>query len=269
MRSSIVVAALGATLTLVPFASLQAQDLQVSTSASESKSSTAVPSVGPKPATRGPRFEIRGAGGAAGAAIERSRPLSGANATVITHSLQLAITNAACDSVLDPQQCFDILFEVEEPHTPHFASVSDVSWQDAMTDIDEVMKGRVVIEQQPERWKAIRLLAVQARQVVLKLNDPRMSNVPERMMPESLIALGTTRGVARIEIVHRFLISGNRLLADHMIIDRSSADPSENKRLISSRANELKAEVLPASFGDDIAKSVKAMAASLVTPAVK
>ena len=261
LRSSIIVAGflagfVATTLAIAPLHLAQADDAKL-------------PSIGPKPKTEGSRLDFKGAGGASGPAIERPRATSGASETVITHSLQFAITNVSCDSVLDPQQCFDVLFEVDEPHTPHFESVSDLSWQDAMIDIDAVMKDRVVIEKQPDRWKAIRLLAVQARQVVLKMNDPRMANVPERMMPDSLINLGATRGISRIEIVHRFLISGNRLLADHMIIDRSSANPVENRRLISSRASELKPEILSANFGDDIAKSVKAMAASLTAPVAK
>ena len=257
MRSSIIIAGLVATiLAVAPPHAARADDAKL-------------PVIGPKPKPEGSRLNFKGGGGASGPAIERTRGTSGASETVITHSLQFAITNVSCDSVLDPQQCFEVLFEVEEPHTPHFESISDLSWQDAMLDIDAVMKDRVEIEEQPERWKAIRLLAVQARQVVLKMNDPRMANVPERMMPDSLIALGATRGISRIEIVHRFLISGNRLLADHMIIDRSSPNPIENTRLTASRASELKPEVLPANFGDDIAKSVKTMAAILFAPAAK
>lgn len=186
--------------------------------------------------------------------------------TEITHTLKFGLSNVVCDSVRSPQQCLDYLVNTDEQLAPVFLKVSTGDSKKALGDIQEVMNGRVSFKNERTRWEAIRDLAVGAREVVWKLNDPRTRDVPERKMPTALTKLNSSRGISKIEVVHRFLVSGDRLLVDHQIIDRTSDEKIAGKIIATSRAGELPAEQLIAKFGQHAAVSLKTIADEMATP---
>ncbi len=192
------------------------------------------------------------------------RALSTTPHTNISHTLKFGLSNLVCDSVRSAQQCFEFLLQRDEAKAPIFLKLSTTNLKEAIEDIEEIMNGRVDLSRERMRWEAIQELAIVARQVVTNLNDPRSANVPERAMPQSLKNLHALRGISRIEVVHRFLISGDRLLVDHQMIDRSATDEAKRKLIATASAHELSPDALSASFGKDISRSAKLMGEDLL-----
>ncbi len=192
-----------------------------------------------------------------------------AKKTTVQHSLHLALTNTSCDTVLSPAQCFEFLISLEAPQLPEFKEISSTNWPDAIAQIDNVLNPRVSADREPARWKAIRVIGIQARQVIARLNDLRSEvQVPERQAPESLGALNLEHGITKVEIVHRLLVSGDRLLVDHTLIDRTPRAANDSLANSPPRvlAKTLGSEVTPeitASLGTNIARTMRTLGESV------
>jgi hypothetical protein len=143
---------------------------------------------------------------------------------------------------------------LQPPAQPEFSFVSAASWAESLKQVDNVLNARVSVDREPARWKAIRMLAVQARNVVAKLNLAEDEQVPERQMPASLLRLKSELGVSRVEVIHRLLISGDRILVDHSMIDLSTG-----ATLSTTPANELNANEMSQSLGSRIASALKVL----------
>lgn len=171
--------------------------------------------------------------------------------TVVEHALQFGLTNRTCDSVLSAQQCFDFLLALEPPARPEFNIVSVASWAEALKQVDRNLNPRVSSDREPARWKAIRILAIQARNVVAKLNLAEEVQVPERQTPASLQRLKSELGVSHVEAIHRLLISGDRILVDHLLVDLSSG-----ATLSKAPATELNPSEMSQSLGSHVANAL-------------
>ncbi len=188
-----------------------------------------------------------------------------AKKTTIHHTLKLGLTNTSCDTVLSPAQCFEYLVSLESPQLPEFGEISSTNWPAAIVQIDSILNPRVSSDREPTRWKAIRIIGVQARQVIARLMDSREEvQVPERQPPAALSALHLEHGITQIEIVHRLLVSGDRLLVDQTLIDRTpratanSLTTTESRILSKTSASEVNPEIT-ASLGSNIARSMKTL----------
>jgi hypothetical protein len=157
--------------------------------------------------------------------------------TMIEHSLQLAVTNIPCDSTLSSAQCLEWLESLPETQAPRFASISLLSWAQTMPEIDAVLEPVVSQDLETKRWQMLRGLAIQARQTISKLT--RDASQSDRTTPVALLNLNSEYGVARLEIVHRLVISGDRMMVDHMVIDRTASNPRAHKKIDQTTAQDL------------------------------
>lgn len=194
------------------------------------------------PPTYGPRIGAPKALKLPNFQMQHSSPLSEParirlSETVVEHSLQLAVTSVPCDSTMSSAQCFDWLTALPENIAPQFATISLQSWPQSIAEIDTVLERVVSKEAETMRWQMLRGLGIQARQTIAKLT--RDASQALRTTPEALLNLNSTYGVARLEIVHRVAISGDRIMVDHMVIDRSSSNPTANLKIDSTPPQDL------------------------------
>ncbi|CAN5681472.1 hypothetical protein BH10BDE1_BH10BDE1_00130 [soil metagenome] len=149
--------------------------------------------------------------------------------TMIEHSLQLAVTSVPCDSTMSSAQCLGWLLELPENIAPQFATISLQTWAQSIPEIDAVLERVVSKDTETMRWQMLRGLGIQARETIAKLT--RKATQSTRTTPETMLNLNSAFGVSRLEIVHRVLISGDRIMVDHIVVDRSNADLRVNSKI--------------------------------------
>lgn len=142
----------------------------------------------------------------------------------IRQSLQLAVTGTPCDSVLSPAQCLAVLTSLPGNEALQFNSVSLQSWASALEDIDMVIQRVVDPRIDMARWQMLRGLAIQARHTVAKSATSFEKAIK---VPSSAAKIRNQR----VEVIHRIVITGDRIMIDQMLIDRTAPRAEQHRQV--------------------------------------
>lgn len=145
--------------------------------------------------------------------------------TIVEHSFTLAYTNEHCDSALSPDQCLATLSPTLQWFRVPLALATDGKSMSAPTleAVDAALAKVVSASNEPARYNVLRDLGLEAS-VAFAIPAFHASRVT-RTTPASILRLYTGAGIGRVEIAHRLLISGDRILVDHKLLDRGAANP--------------------------------------------
>lgn len=142
----------------------------------------------------------------------------------IGQSLQLAVTGAPCDSVLSPTQCLTVLTDLPAHQALQFNSVSLQSWASALEDIDLILQQVVDPKSDMARWQMLQGLAIQARHTVAK-TAAAFDRSDKAQGPS------VKNQIQRLEVVHRIVITGDRIMIDQLMIDRTSSRAVQHRQV--------------------------------------
>lgn len=146
--------------------------------------------------------------------------------TVVTHRLDLAMTDMVCDSSLTPSQCLTYIDGVAGAQLK-LRNVSLSNLDEALKEIDASIISITTRGNDETLWGLLRTLAVQARSVISEKS--RALTLSTRKLPAAVARLFRDRGISRIEFRHRVIIMANRMLiqtdaADLTKVPASGAD---------------------------------------------
>lgn len=142
--------------------------------------------------------------------------------TLVTRTFEIGFTNTPCDSVLSAAQCRDYILGLPLYEAPRYTQVSLDNVDLAFSQIDSVLKNVVSHREDAPLWSALRTLGVQARQTIAVLAN--QASLPTREFPPAILNLYRDAGIARIELRHRITITGNLMLVETTMLDRTTTN---------------------------------------------
>ena len=145
--------------------------------------------------------------------------------TVVEHSFSIAYTNEHCDSALSADQCLATLSPtLQWVRVPLALTTDNKSMSHTTLEAIDIALTKIVsASEEPARYKVLRDLGLEAS-VAFAVPSFHASRVT-RTTPTAILRLYTGAGIGRVEIAHRLLISGDRILVDHKLLDRGASDP--------------------------------------------